>query len=72
MLLIGDMNAQIGEEREGLKQTIGPFGFPTTTNDNGESLIIFCGAKLLVIGKTFFEQKKNTEKVEISRWKLIK
>ena len=42
VLLLGDMNAQIDRNRQGLKHVIGPHGSAQQTSNNGERLLMFC------------------------------
>ena len=56
-LLIGDLNAQISADRQGLEQVIGPHGTATQTNDNGDRLLSFCNTNGLCIGNTYFVHK---------------
>ena len=56
-LLIGDFNAQIGSERKGLEQTIGPHGTSPVHNDNGERFISFCSNNGFSIAYTYFQHK---------------
>ena len=57
VLLIGDLNAKISNDRTGLEQVIGPHGSAQETNDNGERLLSLCSISGLCIGKTFFHHK---------------
>uniref|UniRef100_A0A0L8GSJ3 Endonuclease/exonuclease/phosphatase domain-containing protein n=1 Tax=Octopus bimaculoides TaxID=37653 RepID=A0A0L8GSJ3_OCTBM len=41
VLFVGNMNAQIGNNRAGLEHVIGPHGSATETSDNGERLLLF-------------------------------
>ena len=50
-------NAQIGSERKGFEQTIGPHGTAAAHNDNGERFISFCSTNGFSIGNTYFQHK---------------
>ena len=41
-ILMGDFNAQLGKQRSGFEDVIGPYGSARATNDNGERFIYFC------------------------------
>ena len=56
-LLIGDLNAQICADRQGLEQAIGPHGTATQTNDNDDRLLPVCNTNGLCIGNTYFVHK---------------
>ena len=56
-LLIGDLNAQICADRQGLEQVIDPHVTATQTNDNGDRLLFFCNTNGLCIGNTYFVHK---------------
>ena len=56
-MLIGDLNAQICADRQGLEQVIGPHDTATQTNDNGDRLLPFCNTNGLCIGNTYFAHK---------------
>jgi len=57
ILLMGDMNAQIDNNREGLEHVIGPHGSALRTNENGERLLMFCNANGICVGNTYFQHK---------------
>ena len=61
-LLIGDMNAQISNNRHDIEHVIGPHATARRTNDNGERLILFCSMNNLCIGNTYFAHKNIHEK----------
>ena len=61
-LLIGDMNAQISKNRQGIEHVIGPHATSCKTNDNGERLILFCSMNNLCIGNTYFAHKSIHKK----------
>ena len=56
-LLIGDFNAQLDDDRQGLEQVIGPFGSARKTTENGKQLQLFCALNGLSIGNTYFQHK---------------
>ncbi|XP_073821416.1 uncharacterized protein [Musca autumnalis] len=57
LILLGDFNAKIGCENEGLSHIMGKHGMGTR-NDNGERLVEFCQATQLVIGGSLFPHKR--------------
>ena len=61
-LLIGDMNAQISKNRQGIEHVIGPHATSCKTNDNGERLILFRSMNNLCIGNTYFAHKSIHKK----------
>ncbi|XP_074841593.1 uncharacterized protein LOC142008310 [Carettochelys insculpta] len=61
-LLIGDMNAQIDNRRQGWEHVIGPYRLSTQTSDNGECLLLFCSMNNLCIGNTYFTHKNIHKK----------
>ena len=56
MVIMGDMNAVVGEGRDG--QEIGKFGLGQR-NERGERLVEFCKRNRMVITNTWFEQEKR-------------
>ena len=58
VILGGDLNAQICNDRTGYESTIGKFGSSHKHNDNGIRLLTFCAVNQLVIKNTFFQHKK--------------
>lgn len=56
-ILLGDMNAQIDSDRRGWEEVIGPHGSATTTSDNGDRFLSFCGINNVCIGNTYFAHK---------------
>lgn len=52
IVIMGDMNAVIGEGREG--KTVGSFGL-VTRNERGEKLVSFCIENRLVVTNTWFK-----------------
>ena len=57
VLLLGDMNAQVDSNRQGLEHVIGPHGSAQQTSDNGERLLMFCNSNGICIGNTYFKHK---------------
>ena len=57
-ILIGDFNARVGKEREGIEGVIGPFG-EETRNTEGENLIDMCVRNDLKIMNGYFKHKDN-------------
>ena len=53
LLVMGDLNAKVGEDNEGYENIIGSHGVGER-NDNGERLVDFCGPNNLVITGTIF------------------
>ncbi len=64
-ILLGDLNAQIGDDRDGLEHTIGPHGSATHTSENRYRLLSLCGMNGLCIGNTYFAHKTIHKK----RWR---
>ena len=54
---MGDMNAKIGVNNEGLEHVIGKHGLDET-NENGERFINLCASQEMVIGGTLFPHKR--------------
>ena len=65
LMVIGDLNAKVGSERNGREEAIGTEGIGET-NENGERFIDFCLNHSLVIGGTQFPH----ENVHKSTWSL--
>ena len=63
---MGDLNAQVGNERLGKEEIIGPFGYGKK-NDEGEILGNFCERNGLIVGNTWF-RKKNSYKITRYDW----
>ena len=61
VMLIGDLNAKVGDSNEGWETTMGKFGIGTM-NDNGERFAEFCAEHKLMIGGTLFPHR-NIHKV---------
>ena len=57
VLLLGDMNAQVDSNRQGLEHVIGPHSSAQQTNDNGERLPMFCNSNGICIGNKYFKCK---------------
>ena len=62
VILIGDLNAQIHRNREGLEHVIGPHGTARRTNDNGERFILLCSTNNLCIMNTFYQHRSVHKK----------
>ena len=56
-MLLGDLNAKVGQDNDNTERIMGKHGLGTM-NDNGERLISFCMEHDLVIGGTLFPHKK--------------
>ena len=56
LLVMGDLNAKVGEDNEGYENIIGSHGVGER-NDNGERLVDFCGLNNLVVTGTIFPHK---------------
>uniref|UniRef100_A0A914XFE1 Endonuclease/exonuclease/phosphatase domain-containing protein n=1 Tax=Plectus sambesii TaxID=2011161 RepID=A0A914XFE1_9BILA len=54
IILAGDLNAHVGADRTGWKETLGRFGHGNT-NDNGLRLLSFAAANDLMIGNSIFQ-----------------
>ena len=61
-LLIGDINAQINDNRQGIEHVIGPHTTARRTNDNGERLVLFCSINNFCIGNNYFAHKNIHKK----------
>ncbi|XP_055587587.1 craniofacial development protein 2-like [Uranotaenia lowii] len=55
-IVIGDFNAQVGQEEE-FKPTIGRFSAHQLTNENGLRLIDFAASKRMAVRSTFFQHR---------------
>ncbi|XP_055611541.1 craniofacial development protein 2-like [Uranotaenia lowii] len=55
-IVIGDFNAQVGQEEE-FKPTIGRFSVHQLTNENGLRLIDFTASKRMAVRSTFFQHR---------------
>ena len=56
-VVIGDMNAKVGRDNQGIENVMGVEGLGEVANENGAHFISFCTANHLVIGGTLFQQK---------------
>ena len=56
LLVMGDLNAKVGEDNDGYENIIGSHGVGER-NDNGERLVDFCGLNNLVATGTIFPHK---------------
>ena len=56
LLVLGDLNAQVGTVNIGMEDTLGQHGVGTA-NDNGERLVQFGRINGMVIGGSIFPQK---------------
>ena len=56
VVVCGDLNAKVGDDRTGVEHVIGAHGIGTR-NENGERLVDFCSNHNLVIGGTQFRHK---------------
>ena len=56
-MLIGDLNAKVGNNNENMEEVMGSHGLGSM-NDNGDRLVSFCTEHKLVIGGTMFPHKK--------------
>jgi hypothetical protein len=57
IIIMGDMNAKVGPENEGLEQIMGRHTLGKI-NEKGELVTEFCASYDLVIGSTVFPHKK--------------
>ena len=59
VILAGDLNGHVGEERKGFEDIVGPYGFGVR-NREGERILEFCQSKgLKVINTTFKKERKR-------------
>ena len=56
-IVIGDMNAKVGRNTQGIENVTGAQGLGEDANENGAHFISFCAANNLVIGGTLFQHK---------------
>ena len=56
LLVMGDLNAKVGEDNDGYENIIGSHGVGER-NDNGERLVDFCGLNNLVVTGTISPHK---------------
>lgn len=66
IMLIGDLNAQVGIDRSGYEEVMGPFGYGVR-NTEGENVLDFCVRNNLLIKNTFFK-KKDSHKITRYSW----
>ena len=57
VILMGDLNAQVGSDNTGYEEVMGTQGIKTM-NENGELFAEFCASNQLVIGGTIFPHKR--------------
>ena len=57
VLILGDMNAQVDSNRQGLEHVIGAHGSVQQTSDNGERLLIFCNSNGICMDNAYFKHK---------------
>lgn len=57
MLIIGDLNAKIGDKLEGEDGIVGRHGIQCERSDNGEKFVEFCGLNNFAITTTMFPHK---------------
>ena len=62
ILLLGDFNAQIDRDRQGIEHVIGPFGSALRKTDNGDRLISLCATNNMHISNTFYRHKNIHKK----------
>ena len=56
LLVVGDLNARVGNDADTWRGTLGKFG-PAELNRNGEHLLDFCALNGLVLTNTFFKHR---------------
>ena len=56
-ICIGDFNAKVGRNNDGVRNVMGSEGLGDNANENGAQFISFCAANRMVIGGTLFRQK---------------
>ena len=59
LIIIGHLDARVGNETEIYGNIIGRFGEKGKPNNNGKALLDFCGAHGFCITNTFFQHKAN-------------
>ena len=57
LIMMGDFNAQISNDRKSFEDTIGPFGIGRE-NDNGDRMLQFCSSNQIKIMNTYFNHKR--------------
>lgn len=66
IILLGDFNAQVGNERTGYEEVVGKYGYGRR-NVEGERLLDLCNRNGLVIGNTWF-QKRDSHRITRYSW----
>ncbi|XP_022188445.1 uncharacterized protein LOC111047087 [Nilaparvata lugens] len=66
ILIIGDLNAQVGEDRRGFETVLGPFGYGRR-NTEGEQLLDLCIRNNLIIKNSWFK-KRLAHKITRYSW----
>ncbi|XP_058612499.1 uncharacterized protein LOC131527427 [Onychostoma macrolepis] len=56
LLVMGDLNAQVGEDRSGFEEVLGPHGYGKRT-DNSDRLVQFYTMNNMEVGSTLFKHK---------------
>ena len=64
--MMGDFNAQVGNNNQDSEHIMGRYGLPCDENKNGQLLIELCGKNGLVIGGTVFPHKEGHKVTWIS------
>ena len=57
VIILGDINATIGPNRDGVEHVVGPFT-STSTNDNGDRMIELCSSHNLKVASTWFQHRQ--------------
>lgn len=65
-MIIGDLNAQIGTDRNGYEEVMGPFGYGKR-NVEGEEILNLCMRNKLLVKNTFFK-KRDSHKITRYGW----
>uniref|UniRef100_A0A1W7R9N5 Endonuclease-reverse transcriptase HmRTE-e01 n=1 Tax=Hadrurus spadix TaxID=141984 RepID=A0A1W7R9N5_9SCOR len=65
-VIMGDLNAQVGKERSGVEEIVGPYGYGKR-NYEGEKLLEFCERNDLIVSNSWF-RKKNSRKITRYGW----
>ncbi|XP_049794626.1 uncharacterized protein LOC126204282 [Schistocerca nitens] len=66
MMIIGDLNAQIGTDRNGYEEVMDPFGYGRR-NVEGEEVLNLCIRNHLLVENTFFK-KQDSHKITRYGW----
>ena len=66
VIIMGDMNAHVGTDRQGKEAIIGPFSYGKQDKE-GDLLVDFCRRNGLIVGNTWF-RKKNSQKITRYGW----